>query len=255
MINWFMTLLGKDKKIKVSNYFSKHNKKRRHPAVLSVVLFMMFYGILNFDAVSSLSNYYMANIFNTNKTLATAVLNSSTPNTRLIVAGEDNVITKIDELAKNIEIMPSTDRVVVERLNINAPIQFLSPEEEKVKDFSKLEENLQKKLEKGVVHYPGTALPGEEGNVFITGHSSYYPWNPGQYKDVFAILHAVELGDTINIYSKGQEFKYEVTDRQVVTPDRVDVLDQTIDKTLTLMTCTPIGTNAKRLIIKAKLVE
>jgi len=100
-----------------------------------------------------------------------------------------------------------------------------------------------------VVHYPGTASPGQVGNVFITGHSSYYPWDPGKFKDVFAVLGQLEVGDEYFVYFGQQKFTYKVREKYEVSPDNVNVLQQPHDKKVsTLMTCTPVGTTLRRLI-------
>lgn len=103
-----------------------------------------------------------------------------------------------------------------------------------------------------MIRYPGTARPGEKGNVFITGHSSYYLWAPGAYKDVFALLPNVEVGDTVTVYYNQRQFVYEIQEKKTVKPTEVDVLRQGEDKRLTLMTCVPVGTNLNRLILVAK---
>lgn len=105
------------------------------------------------------------------------------------------------------------------------------------------------------MHYPGTAYPNQIGNVVITGHSSYFPWDPGRFKDVFALLHGLKLSDEITVYYEQEKFVYQVSEIKVVTPDKVDVLGPTDDSQLTLITCTPIGTNEKRLIVIGKLIE
>jgi sortase A len=104
------------------------------------------------------------------------------------------------------------------------------------------------------VHYPGTAEPGEHGNVVITGHSSYFLWDPGRFKDVFALLHQVVVGDTVVVYHNQEKYQYKVYQIEVVMPDQVDVLAQAGGDRLTLITCTPVGTNLKRLIVLAKPV-
>jgi sortase A len=105
-----------------------------------------------------------------------------------------------------------------------------------------------------VVHYPGTAEPGQNGNVVITGHSSYFVWDPGGFKDVFALLHEVNIGDKIIVYHQQIPYSYQVYDKKVVMPDQVDVLTQAGENRLTLITCTPVGTNLKRLVVFAKPV-
>jgi HemK-like putative methylase len=64
-------------------------------------------------------------------------------------------------------------------LSIEAPIQFIDKADEKT---------FQAALKNGVVHYPGTALAGEFGNMYIFGHSSDYIWSKGHYKTIFAVL-------------------------------------------------------------------
>ena len=111
--------------------------------------------------------------------------------------------------------------------------------------------DITKNLEKGVVHYKGTGLPDEVGNVFITGHSSYYSWAQGDYKTVFALLDKLQISDKIYIQYKGKNLVYQVTKTEVVLPDDISALNTTNTKTLTLMTCVPMGTNLRRLIVTA----
>jgi len=115
--------------------------------------------------------------------------------------------------------------------------------------------NLNQKLLEGVAHYKGTALPGELGNVFITGHSSYYSWVRSSYKDVFALLDKLNVGDKIYIRYNQKTFTYQVASSKVVSPDKLEVLESTGNYTLTLMTCVPIGTNLNRLIVVASQVD
>jgi LPXTG-site transpeptidase (sortase) family protein len=152
------------------------------------------------------------------------------------------------------EIMPTTDRIVIPRINQNVPIIRVSSQNLIQRDWKALERDIQDALRDGVVHYPGTSLPGENGNVVITGHSSYFPWDPGRFKDVFALLHDVVEGDRIVVYQNQKKYLYEVTEKFEVKPTQIEVLRQKDTETLTLITCTPIGTNLRRLIVIAKPV-
>jgi len=144
-------------------------------------------------------------------------------------------------------ISPTTiqeSRIIIPKINVNAPIVW---------DVSA--EKMLDALERGVAHYETTAMPGQIGNIFISGHSSYYVWAPGDYKDVFALLDKLEGGDKIYITYQGIVYTYEVSDRIVVAPDNLEVLSQGNEKTLSLMTCVPIGTNLKRLVVTAKEIK
>jgi LPXTG-site transpeptidase (sortase) family protein len=121
--------------------------------------------------------------------------------------------------------------------------------------YDQTENSIQEQLKNGVVRYPFTADPSEHGNVFITGHSSNYRWSDGDYNEVFALLHKLRKGDEYSIYFNGKKYTYRVFAQFEVQSDDVSVLSQPLDRKMsTLMTCTPLGTTLKRLIVQADLV-
>lgn len=151
------------------------------------------------------------------------------------------------------QVGPPGNYIVIPKLDLNVPIQIPSSEALMREDWDKLEEDIQHGLEKGVVHYPGTAKPGQAGNFFVTGHSSYYPWAAGDYKNVFATLHLLDVGDEFWIYYGGDQHRYRVVEEKEVYPSDVSVLEQPLSKRMaTLMTCTPVGTTLRRLILHAE---
>ena len=156
--------------------------------------------------------------------------------------------------ALNIKVMPSDTRIVIPRIFKNIPVIGASNSSLIARDWDALEKDIQQALRNGVVHYPGTSLPGERGNVVITGHSSFYAWDPGRFKDVFGLLHELKPKDRIYLFHNQKQYAYEVFDIRVVKPTEIDVLGQTNDERLTLITCTPLGTNLKRLIVTAKRI-
>lgn len=101
-------------------------------------------------------------------------------------------------------------------------------------------------LKKGPGHYPGTAMPGEIGNAAIAGHRT-------TYGAPFGRLDELEAGDPIVLATRSGEFRYEVTESKIVSPEDVWVLDPTPDGRLTLTTCHPRYSAAQRLIIVAVL--
>ena len=154
------------------------------------------------------------------------------------------------------QVGPPTNRIIIPKLHLNVPLITPSYQSLLNEEWDELEEDIQDALQLGVVHYPGTARPGQAGNFFITGHSSYYPWAPGAYKSVFAGLHQLEPGDEYWIYYGGDKHRYIVQEKKEVKPTNVNVLDQPINKRIgTLMTCTPIGTTLRRLIITSQEVD
>jgi sortase A len=142
---------------------------------------------------------------------------------------------------------PSAPTTVgISRINVSAPIVF---------EPSLAERNIQMALRRGVVHLGTTAEPGQPGNVALFGHSSGQPWAPGDYKFVFTLLDKLQTGDKIFVDHKGQRYIYKVTSSRTVMPEEVSVVYQGSGHQLTLITCTPVGTSEKRLVVSAEQIS
>jgi len=114
-----------------------------------------------------------------------------------------------------------------------------------------------KEIKTKLIHYPGTALPGEYGNAVVFGHS-VLPifYNPKDYKTIFSTIPTLEKGDKIYINFDGIQFVYQVEKYFEVDPEEIEVLQQKFDEqVLSLITCVPPGTYQKRGIIKARLIK
>lgn len=106
-------------------------------------------------------------------------------------------------------------------------------------------------------HFPGSALPGQIGNSFITGHSilpQFY--DPANYRAIFSKLSDLEIGDDIFVEIEGQNLHFAVQYAKVVDPRETSVLApiSANGRNLTLMTCVPPGTNFKRLVVITSLI-
>lgn len=151
---------------------------------------------------------------------------------------------------------PPENRLIIPKLNLNIPIVIPPSDALLQEDWKKLEEDIQQGLQSGVVHYPGTARPGQAGNFFVTGHSSFFPWAPGNFKSVFARLHELNVGDEYWVFYGGDRHRYVIQDEKEIKPSDVSVLDQPVNRRIgTLMTCTPVGTTLRRLILTAQEVD
>lgn len=102
-------------------------------------------------------------------------------------------------------------------------------------------------LEQGPGHYPGTPLPGENGNAAIAGHRT-------TYLHPFYNLDALAPGDPIVITTLQGIFQYRMTQALVVSPSDIAVVDPTPTPTLTLTTCNPRYSASQRLVVHAALV-
>lgn len=112
-------------------------------------------------------------------------------------------------------------------------------------------------LKQNLIHYGGTALPGEYGNSVIFGHSTLPQFfSPKNYTSIFSTLPTLEEGDEIFVTYDHITYRYEVYDMVVVKPTDLSPLEQRFDDTyLTLVTCVPPGTYWQRLNVKAKLAQ
>jgi hypothetical protein len=117
-------------------------------------------------------------------------------------------------------------------------------------------------LNRGVGHIPGTALPGQSGNLAITGHRDGF----------FRPLKDVVPGDIVEVQRSGQTSPRRPTirrqplrrpiatsceDTKIVFPADTSVLNKTAGSTLTLITCYPfyfVGAAPQRFIVQASLL-
>ncbi len=103
-------------------------------------------------------------------------------------------------------------------------------------------------LNRGVGHITGTSLPGESGNIAITGHRDGF----------FRPLKDIAQGDIIELERPGKRIdRYVVRGTRTVLPSDVSVLKPTTDATLTLITCYPfyyVGAAPQRFVIQASLL-
>lgn len=133
--------------------------------------------------------------------------------------------------------------IIIPKINVQIPLVF---------DVASIKEaDVQKGLERGVVHYPTTAMPGQQGNAAFFGHSSNNIFNPGNYKFAFVLLRELVPGDTFYLTRDGIAYAYQVFDRKIVEPTEVGILDPIPGKiaTATLITCDPPGTTLRRLAV------
>jgi len=128
---------------------------------------------------------------------------------------------------------PLVARIAIPRLNVRAIVREGVDE---------------RTLRRAVGHVPGTAKPGDEGNVGLAGHRDSF----------FRPLHDVRRDDRIVVETLDATYEYVVDSIKIVGPDDVSVLAPTKDPTLTLVTCYPfhyVGNAPRRFIVRARQVN
>ena len=139
----------------------------------------------------------------------------------------------VSDVVRRTQPAPGTaiGRISIERLGVSAIVRAGSDA---------------RTLSLAVGHVPGTAFPGEDGNVGLAGHRDTF----------FRRLKDIETGDAIVLATPEGSFTYRVQRTVVVEPTDVWVLDSTSQPALTLVTCYPfsyIGSAPQRFIVRAIL--
>ena len=103
-------------------------------------------------------------------------------------------------------------------------------------------------LDRGPGHWPGTAMPGQVGNVVVAGHRT-------SGHQVFLNIDVLVEGDEILFTeTDGSVHRYRVTSSRIVVPTEVWIVDQTPTPTATLFACHPPGSVRERYVVFAELV-
>jgi sortase A len=103
-------------------------------------------------------------------------------------------------------------------------------------------------LRVAVGHIPGTALPGQAGNIALAAHRDTF----------FRRLGELKPGDLIRITVAGRQYVYSVRFTDVVLPNETWVLEPSPSQLLTLVTCYPfyyVGPAPKRFVVRARRVD
>lgn len=144
--------------------------------------------------------------------------------------------------------LEKSGEIYIPKLNVKAPVVW-----------SKSPDGFADDLDRGVIHYPGTALPGQVGVAYISGHSSNFPWRQSDYSYVFTRINELEPGDEVflTIFESNSNkvtLRYLVTAEKKYKPDdQAQFTSFGDDSLLNLSTCWPIGSISERYVVTAKL--
>ena len=160
----------------------------------------------------------------------------------------DTEITAIDP---TITTAPTAEpKLIIPKLNVDVPVHF---------NIANDTATVENAMNHGVAQFkiPGAdALPGQVGNLVISGHSAGDIYSNNQYKFIFSGLERLQDNDLIYINYNSVRYTYKVTKKQTVEPTDVAALVYPTSKPiLTLITCTPLGSDRYRLLVTAEQVS
>jgi len=141
-------------------------------------------------------------------------------------------------------IVPVNDdfAIVIPKIGANAPV---------IADVDPFDATIYRRaLRDGVAHATGSGYPGEPGNTFLFAHSSDDFLTGGRYNSIFYLIGKLEKGDRFFLAYRGALYVYRVFDTRTVAAEDVEYLHALSEEhTVTLMTCWPPGTDARRLLV------
>jgi len=179
----------------------------------------------------------------------TTDVNTLTPST------EEILQSHLMEYNFSFNTVPPVNRIIVPSLWLDVPI--VTAEHMDVTDFTKA--NFDDELNEWIVKYPTTPAPGEEWNTLLFGHTSYQVWKTNPYGTIFKDLPKLKDSTLIQILREGNLYEYKVVDLFIVNPKQVANQYMTYQNAggsyITLMWCYPLGTDNKRIMVVAKLID
>lgn len=211
--------------------------------VLTPILFFIIYPNYN-NILLTLNSF---NMYNLSKETSVRVLTQISPPKEKY---QEQVLgyTSIEESLADADI--NLEEKILENLNTTLKIETLNIQDKILQGKSSL------RMNDGFWHFPTSVFPGEKGNVVVIGHRFLHL--PPR-KDTLFNLEDIKIGEKI-IISQTEEntgqtnsLTYIVVEIKEVQPNDVSVIQEAQDYRLTLITCTPLWTSEKRLVVIAKL--
>jgi len=101
-------------------------------------------------------------------------------------------------------------------------------------------------LKRGAGHHIGSANPGERGNCVISAHNDIFG-------EIFRDLPDLSLGDEVIVHTASRAHRYVVTQKRVIEPTEVSVMEPTSSPVLTLISCYPYGVDTHRIVVIGEL--
>jgi sortase A len=102
-------------------------------------------------------------------------------------------------------------------------------------------------IDHGPGHWPGSAMPGQLGNVVFAGHRV-------THTHPFRNIDQLVPGDLIQFVMPDGTYTYKMTSQQIVNPSDTWIVNPTPDATLTLFACHPPGSAAHRIVVRGTYV-
>ncbi len=101
-------------------------------------------------------------------------------------------------------------------------------------------------LRKGVGQHIGSANPGKTGNIVLSAHNDVFG-------EIFRDLDKLQNGDQVILFTSTRQYTYTIQRSLIVEPTQVEVMKDTAEPTVTLVSCYPYLVDKQRIVIQATL--
>lgn len=223
----------------------KINRKQKSLIKIYIALFIVMFFVINWDTVSWVFNYrvmsgLIGGFFSPYP--ESALLASATG-----IALEPQLPSPAPEIKKAYPYSPKANSIEITTIDIEAPIVIGQTTDIKT---------ITKDLDRGVVYYPGSVLPGENGHIILLGHSAPPNWPKIKYDWVFSKVNDLNPGDEVSVHFNNTKYTYRVTEKAIIQPGDNVVPKGLTGKNniLTIISCWPPGKDYKRIAVQAELI-
>jgi len=217
------------------------NDKQKELVKIFIFLLALSFVLVNWNTVSWVFNYkawygLAYEFFNPYPDVADALVNI---NPQEASRGDTPVFNRFIRT-------PAHNSLVIKSIGVEAPVVIGQSINKKL---------LEKDLNRGVVYYPGSVLPGENGQMVILGHSAPPNWPHIKYDYIFSNIENLNPGDQIILNFNNTQYIYAVTDKKIIQQGQDFINDEAIlsNNILTLISCWPPGKNYQRITVTAQL--
>ncbi len=230
---------------------------------IAVLIYLASFLIVNWNDVSWIFNYQevsglVSDFFNPYPTIDASAMDAYfypnhspsqiLPDQNLGGQGQDTAA--VAEPVKTIKTnyTDKQNTLEISKISISIPIIFST---------STKKTSIMKDLDLGVVYYPGSVYPGENGQIIILGHSAPPGWPHIKHDWAFTDLNKLNPGDTILIDLNNKQYTYIVKQKTIIKRGADVPSDGLTDNNniLTLISCWPPGKDYQRIAVEAELVD
>ena len=239
------------------NFIKLIDKILARKIVFLVVFFVIFtfsYGVLfMFDFLPETPNVNKVDTVNTINDQTFDVSETGFPNLEESANDELATTTNNVNLSTTNQLSSITKRdnsslpVILKIPSLDRKVNILNPSSREISV-------LDNALLSGVVRHPDSVLLGQEGYLFIFGHSSYLPKVFNKNFQALNGIQSLKWGDTITLESGDTVYTYQVKKVYQAKAENITVPIAGVGKHLTLATCNSFGSKDDRYMVEADLV-